>query len=330
MNAEKLPRSLYLAVVWGRSQTALPASSRDRSPRLAPSNRPDLHRLRCAVRAARAPDPRNRQVGRCAAPREYPTRPDRPLVAHRPLVRRKPGLRRCSSSCSCRSSWVCRSGSLTTGSPTSSTCWLPARWLRSCGPSSRRSGPTPSFADQHARTGASDLGRGAVLIDLQPKRCPACRTSIRHHPLASFFVLAYAASWELLWMPLVVSGDGSPTGLGLGPIAPGIPGAFDGGDPARRRGTRQSRGTEAARPASSLASRRRLVGGGSAAFGSPGRCRRLEGPVRRRLSGCHRDTPWGRVPVDLLHRPGQCGGRGDRLAWICSAASASCPQRPRC
>lgn len=37
---------------------------------------------------------------------------------------------------------------------------------------------------------------------------------IRHHPLASFFILAYAASWTL-WMPLVVSGDGSPTGLGL-------------------------------------------------------------------------------------------------------------------
>ncbi len=37
---------------------------------------------------------------------------------------------------------------------------------------------------------------------------------IRHHPLASFFVLAYAASW-ILWIPLVVSGDDSPTGLGF-------------------------------------------------------------------------------------------------------------------
>ncbi len=37
---------------------------------------------------------------------------------------------------------------------------------------------------------------------------------IRHHPLASFFVLTYGVSW-ILWIPLVVSGDGSPSGLGL-------------------------------------------------------------------------------------------------------------------
>ena len=37
---------------------------------------------------------------------------------------------------------------------------------------------------------------------------------IEQHPLASFFVLAYAISW-LLWLPLVVSGDSSPSGLGL-------------------------------------------------------------------------------------------------------------------
>ena len=37
---------------------------------------------------------------------------------------------------------------------------------------------------------------------------------IQQHPLASFFVLAYAISW-ILWLPLVVSGDDSPTGLGL-------------------------------------------------------------------------------------------------------------------
>jgi hypothetical protein len=37
---------------------------------------------------------------------------------------------------------------------------------------------------------------------------------IQQHPLASFFVLAYAISW-LLWAPLVVSRSGSPKGLGL-------------------------------------------------------------------------------------------------------------------
>ena len=37
---------------------------------------------------------------------------------------------------------------------------------------------------------------------------------IERHPLASFFVLAYAISW-LLWAPLVVSGDSSPSGPGF-------------------------------------------------------------------------------------------------------------------
>ncbi len=37
---------------------------------------------------------------------------------------------------------------------------------------------------------------------------------IQERPLASFFVLAYAISW-ILWLPLVVSGDGSPTGFGV-------------------------------------------------------------------------------------------------------------------
>ena len=37
---------------------------------------------------------------------------------------------------------------------------------------------------------------------------------IEQHPVAWFFVLAYVISW-LLWLPLVVSGDSSPSGLGL-------------------------------------------------------------------------------------------------------------------
>lgn len=37
---------------------------------------------------------------------------------------------------------------------------------------------------------------------------------IQRRPLASFFVLAYAISW-ILWLPLVVSGDDSPSGLGF-------------------------------------------------------------------------------------------------------------------
>ena len=37
---------------------------------------------------------------------------------------------------------------------------------------------------------------------------------IARHQLASFFVLAYAISW-ILWLPLVISGDGSPTGFGV-------------------------------------------------------------------------------------------------------------------
>jgi CAAX protease family protein len=37
---------------------------------------------------------------------------------------------------------------------------------------------------------------------------------IQQNPLASFFVLAYAISW-ILWLPLVVSRDDSPTGWGF-------------------------------------------------------------------------------------------------------------------
>jgi membrane protease YdiL (CAAX protease family) len=44
----------------------------------------------------------------------------------------------------------------------------------------------------------------------EPKSRPS--KMVERHPLASFFVLAYAISW-ILWTPLVVSGDDSPTGL---------------------------------------------------------------------------------------------------------------------
>ena len=37
---------------------------------------------------------------------------------------------------------------------------------------------------------------------------------IQQHPLACFLVLAYAISWTL-WLPLVVSGDDSPSGIGF-------------------------------------------------------------------------------------------------------------------
>lgn len=37
---------------------------------------------------------------------------------------------------------------------------------------------------------------------------------IHRHPLGSFFVIAYAIAW-LLWTPLVVSGDDSPSGVGF-------------------------------------------------------------------------------------------------------------------
>ena len=37
---------------------------------------------------------------------------------------------------------------------------------------------------------------------------------VQRHPLASFLVLTYAISW-LLWIPLVVSGGGTPTGMGF-------------------------------------------------------------------------------------------------------------------
>ncbi len=40
---------------------------------------------------------------------------------------------------------------------------------------------------------------------------------VQHYPLASFFVLAYLISWAL-WLPLVVAGDGSPTGLAFVPL----------------------------------------------------------------------------------------------------------------
>jgi uncharacterized protein len=74
---------------------------------------------------------------------------------------------------------------------------------------------------------ATDLGRScgsqvtvASLQELAMSNRPPAEVRsrlpslIQQHPLASFFVLAYAISW-LLWLPLVVSGDDSPTGLGL-------------------------------------------------------------------------------------------------------------------
>ena len=87
----KLPRSLYQRSYGDDRRRRYQPPPGAEAP-VSPFEHPDLHRVRGAVRAARAPDPRNRQVGRCAAPREYPTRPDRPLVARRPLVRREPGL----------------------------------------------------------------------------------------------------------------------------------------------------------------------------------------------------------------------------------------------
>lgn len=46
---------------------------------------------------------------------------------------------------------------------------------------------------------------------------PALSKLLQQHPLASFFVLAYLISWAL-WLPLVVTGDGSPTGLAFAPL----------------------------------------------------------------------------------------------------------------
>jgi uncharacterized protein len=46
---------------------------------------------------------------------------------------------------------------------------------------------------------------------------PRASSLLRQHPIASFFFLAYLISWAL-WLPLVVSGDGSPTGLAFVPL----------------------------------------------------------------------------------------------------------------
>ncbi len=54
--------------------------------------------------------------------------------------------------------------------------------------------------------------RGA--IENEPDASSRLAGLIQERPLASFFVLAYAISW-ILWLPLVVSGDGSPTGFGV-------------------------------------------------------------------------------------------------------------------
>lgn len=51
-------------------------------------------------------------------------------------------------------------------------------------------------------------------MSLRPESKSGPSSLIQHHPLACFFVLAYAISWAL-WLPLVISGDDSPTGLGF-------------------------------------------------------------------------------------------------------------------
>ncbi len=57
-----------------------------------------------------------------------------------------------------------------------------------------------------------------VVHDTQPNTTVSTKSRlsslIEQHPLASFFLLAYTISW-LLWLPLVVSGDSSPTGPGF-------------------------------------------------------------------------------------------------------------------
>src|SRR5215211_2337429 len=122
---------------------------------------------------------------------------------------------------------------------------------------------------------------------------------VQHHPLASFFVLAYAISW-LLWTPLVAGGDSS-TGLGLilsllGSLVPSAVAIMLVAVLQGKAGVRKLL--------------RRLliwlVGGRRAAVDSGARRRRLEHPARRRHSGCRRDDPWGRVLVPLLYLPRQC------------------------
>ena len=73
-------------------------------------------------------------------------RPDRPLVAHRAHAGAEPGLGAVRLRARAEAAGIVAPGDRRAGFPTSSTCWLPARWWRSSGPSSRRSGHTPSFA----------------------------------------------------------------------------------------------------------------------------------------------------------------------------------------
>jgi hypothetical protein len=150
---------------------------------------------------------------------------------------------------------------------------------------------------------------------------------VRRHLLITFFALTYALSW-ILWIPLVFLRDTITTtqGLVLVILSANVPSLLAIVLTAIVFGKGSS--TQAASSAPDLARRSPLVSGGSARTCRP---RRRHGWLEH-LSG--RPCPefgyaptYRRDPAGLYDLPRQRAGRGDRVARVRPALSASWKKR---